>query len=103
MRFLPCCTAMLMAVVSSSDALAARFQCRSEGAGIRNVATDGRMMSVVNPRTPNIVFTKQSDVEVRGNITRTTNDAWELTVKEGIGQLTNKTFGDKFTCVQVGS
>jgi hypothetical protein len=84
------------------EAMAARYQCRSSTAGIRNVAVQGRTMTVVNPKTPNIVFRKESEVETRGNITRTENDAWILHVKEGVGSLKNQTFGDTYTCLQTG-
>jgi len=59
-------------------------------------------MTVVNPKTPNIVFSKDSDTETRGNITRYENDAWTFYDKQGLASLTNKVFGDKYGCMQIG-
>lgn len=90
-------------LIVSSVAYAQRFQCRNESAGVRNVAIQGKVMTVVNPKTPAIAFSKPAASETRGTITKTTTDAWELYAKEGVGQLTNITFGEKYTCIQTGS
>ena len=95
-----------MAVVflaSASGAVSAAslgLECRTESGNVRRVDIDGDVMTVVNPKTPRIVFAKRSEVERRGNIVRYSNDAWDLYVKEGIGQLKNKVFGDEYTCLQ---
>lgn len=94
---------LLAGVALSSHSYAQKLECRSETAGTRIVTVQGRTMTVVNPRTPNIVFSKTATSETRGNITRVTTDAWELYSKDGYGQLTNVTFGDKYTCIQTGS
>lgn len=95
--------ALLVGATFSTYSHAQKFQCRSEAAGVRNVSVQGKSMTVVNPKTPNIVFSKAATSETRGNITRVTTDAWELYSKDGYGQLTNLTFGDKYTCIQTGS
>ena len=93
---------ILIGLAVSQQAFAARYQCRSDSAGIRNVLVEGQTMTVVNPKTPNIVFKKPSQVETRGSITRTSNEAWDLYVKDGVGKLTNITFADAYTCIQTG-
>ncbi len=76
------------------------YQCVDETKNVRNVAVSGSVMTVVNPKTPRIVFSKDSDKETRGNITRYENDAWSFYEKEGMGSLTNKVFGDNYGCIQ---
>lgn len=95
--------AILWVSVIYTASHAQSFQCRSDAIGVRNVVIQGHTMTVVNPKTPAIVFRKQATSEVRGSITKTTTDAWELYAKEGIGQLTNLAFGEKYTCIQTGS
>ena len=94
---------LLIGLSTTSIAHAQRFQCMNDSQGIRNVAIVGKSLTVVNPKTPNIVFTKPANSETRGSITKTTTDAWELYSKDGSGSLTNLTFGDKYGCVQTGS
>lgn len=86
-----------------STAHAQRLQCLNKEQGTRNVLIQGGKMTVVNPRTPNIVFVKQASIETRGNITKAITDAWEIYLKDGHGHLTNLTFDDKYTCIQTGS
>lgn len=78
------------------------YQCIDDAKNVRNVAISGSVMTVVNPKTPHIVFSKDSDREIRSNITRYENDAWSFYEKEGMGSLTNKVFGDKYGCIQIG-
>jgi hypothetical protein len=73
-----------------------------EAKNVRNVTVSGSVMTVINPKTPRIVFSKESTRETRGNITRYENDAWTFTEREGLASLTNKVFEDKYTCIQTG-
>lgn len=77
------------------------YQCFDEAKNIRNVTVSESVMTVVNPKTPRIIFSKDSDRETRGNITRYENDAWTFFEKEGMASLTNKVFGDKYSCIQI--
>lgn len=79
------------------------FQCISQDDEIRVVTITGSTMTVVNPNTPAIIFSKKSDTETRGDIVKYSNDAWEFFDKAGMGSLTNKTFGDEYGCMQTGS
>ena len=79
-----------------------KYQCFDEAKNVRIVTVSGSVMTVVNPKTPNIVFSKDSDTETRGNITRYENDAWTFYDKQGLASLTNKVFGDKYGCMQIG-
>ncbi len=88
--------------ISSSAYGGGTYQCFDEEKNVRNVAVSGSVMTVVNPKTPRIVFSKDSDRETRGNITRYENDAWSFYEKEGMASLTNKVFGDKYGCIQTG-
>lgn len=93
----------VVAVVLACPSFASSYQCMNDtDKSIRNIAISGDLMTVVNPETPRIVFTKKSDKEARGTITRWSNDAWDFYDKEGIGSLTNKVFGDKYGCIQTG-
>ena len=96
----PCGIALLAVSVTAYGG--GTYQCLDEAKNIRNVTVSGSVMTVVNPRTPRIVFSKDSDRETRGNITRYDNDAWTLYEKEGMASLTNKVFGDKYSCIQIG-
>jgi hypothetical protein len=92
--------ALLLTLAPATGASTMGFQCRTESGDIRNVDIRGDVMTVVNPKTPRIVFSKTSDVETRGDITRYENDAWQLTVKDGIGHLKNLVFEDVYACIQ---
>jgi hypothetical protein len=93
---------IFMLGVSATVYAGGTYQCYDEAKNVRNVSVSGSVMTVVNPKTPRIVFSKDSDRETRGNITRYENDAWSLYEKEGMASLTNKVFGDKYGCIQTG-
>jgi hypothetical protein len=90
---------LVVPICASADGA---YQCLDKDKNIRVVTTSGSVMTVVNPKTPNIVFSKESNFEQRGNIKRYENDSWLFYDKEGIGSLSNKVFGDEYGCMQTG-
>lgn len=93
---------VVLFVISAAAYGSGTYQCFDDAKNIRNVAIAGSVMTVVNPKTPRVVFSKDSDRETRENITRYENDAWSFYEQEGMASLTNKVFGDKYGCIQTG-
>ena len=105
MKMLIRISAFLVALCASMCAYAGggTYQCFDDAKNVRVVTVSGSTMTVVNPKTPKIVFKKRSNVETRGKITRYENDAWVFYDKEGLASLKNKVFGDEYGCMQTSS
>jgi len=96
--------ALLMLAVASVGAQAQRMQCQNDAdkASVRVATLAGSALTVTNPKTSRIGGPQAVSVERRGDITKADSEGWTLYIRGGSGTLKNKTFGDSYTCIQIG-